>query len=396
MFKPGNLSSRANCMSAINWSNLGFDIIKPRSHIEYVYTDGVWDKGALVSSTDITLNMWATALHYGQSCFEGLKAFRMKDGKIRVFRPNLNAARMQLSCHALSMAAPPTDLFLEAINRVIQDNLDLVPPYGHSGSLYIRPYVIGSGANIAPSPPKEFKFIVQVNPVGDYYANGFNHPVKTIVQYGFDRAAPNGTGHIKAGGNYAPCMGPTAQAKKDGYTLNLFMDAKTRQYIEEFATSNFVALTKADACGKRTYVTPRSTSILGSITNRSLSEIAVKIFGWSVERRNISWEQLKQGDFDEVAACGTAVVITPIGIIDREVPINTVEHEAEIKRCSNETELDALWDDTSKTVALQIESIKIDSDFSGFGSMLKVYRQIQSGDYDGWEKLGWMLPESGL
>ncbi|KAH6566941.1 hypothetical protein BASA50_006354 [Batrachochytrium salamandrivorans] len=388
-------------MATLDWDNLAFDIVPTRSHIEYVYANGVWDTGTLVTGSTLNIHMWATALHYGQTCFEGLRAFSMKDGKVRIFRPDLNAARLQLSCNTLSMPAPPTSLFIDAIFRVVLDNIDSVPPYGHTASLYIRPFVIGSGGQIGPTPPDEFRFIVLVNPVGDYYKEGINTPVKTIIQHGFDRSSPNGIGHIKSGGNYAPCMGPTARAKAAGYALNLFVDAATHNNIEEFATSNFAALTRPDANGRRVYVTPKSASILGSITNRSLAELAVKTFGWAVERRVVPWEQLKRGDFDEVVACGTAVVVTPIGTIDREMPARDKDGDCSISTetaiCSDISGIDSLWDnDRPAAIPMKIESVSIVGDFSGFKALHKVFRQIQSGDLDGWQKFNWMLPAEGL
>ncbi|KAI8927563.1 aminotransferase [Entophlyctis helioformis] len=376
---------------ALDWSKLAFDIVETSSHVVYTWRGGVWDAGVAVqgsATATIPLSVFATALHYGQSCFEGLKAFRMRDGKVRVFRPELNARRMIQSCEALAMAAPPVDLFVAAVLRAVRDNLAFVPPYGSAGSLYIRPLVMGSGPQIGLSPADEFKFVVLVNP------------------HGFDRAAPRGTGHIKLGGNYAPALGPTLKAKKQGYTVMLFLDPKTGQYVEEFATSNFAALSKPDDAGRRVYVTPKSRSILQSVTNRSLAEIAAKVYGWTVERRPVPWTEVLAGAFDEVVACGTAVVVTPIGSIDREISTATTTATASsvVSNASNaavstaSVPIDDLWKDADDAddAALQIENVKIESDFVGFKALRKTYRDIQTGDFEGWEALGWMQPAEGI
>jgi branched-chain amino acid aminotransferase len=284
----------------IDWTSLGFAHVPTFSHICYTWKEGKWDSGVLSDDPTITLHIAATVFHYGQSCFEGLKAFKMRDGKVRVFRPELNAERMQATCEASSMAKVPTELFLEGIKRVIEDNYDFVPPYGSNGALYVRPFVIGSGPQVGLSPSEEYKFMVFVNPVGEYYKGGVSNPAKAVVLHELDRAAPFGTGHAKLGGNYSPGLGPTNLAKKHGYTVLLFFDAATHSYIEEFATSNFAALTPPDANGKRHYVTPKSRSILNSVTNRSLADVAEKRLGMVVERRAVPWSEVKDGKFDEV------------------------------------------------------------------------------------------------
>ncbi|KAL2912051.1 hypothetical protein HK105_208480 [Polyrhizophydium stewartii] len=397
----------AAAAAAIDWDKLGFDIVRTRSYAEYTWRDGAWDAGVLVPSGPLSLDVWATSLHYGQACFEGLKAFRMRDGKVRVFRPDVNARRLQLSCRAISMPEVSVELFVEAVNRAVTDNLDFVPPYGHSGSLYIRPFVVGSGPQVGLTPAPEFKFIVVVNPVGDYYRGGISQPVRAVIQHGFDRAAPRGTGHTKVAGNYAPCLGPTTRAKKHGYTVMLFLDPKTNRYIDEFATSNFAALTRPDVNGRRTYVTPRSRSILSSVTNRSLTELAVKHFGWTAERRQVSWDEVRSGAFDEVVACGTAVVVTPIGAIDREVLLDTAGASADPRVAplsSATTGIEHLWDDAEldnytdddDAAPRAVQSVEFSSNFEGFKQLQKAYRQIQTGDLDGWESYGWMLPAAGL
>jgi branched-chain amino acid aminotransferase len=211
----------------LDWNNLKFEYLQTRSFIKYVWNGVCWDDGALITEPYINLHVDATCLHYGQSCFEGLKAFHMADEKIRIFRPLLNAKRLQSSCKAVSLEPPPFDLFLEALRRVVADNSDFVPPYGSGGSLYIRPFVIGSGVKIGLSPSPETTFMIFVNPVGNYYAGGIGSPVKALIMHGFDRAAPRGTGNVKVGGNYAPCLRPSLVARKKGYTITLFLDAKT-------------------------------------------------------------------------------------------------------------------------------------------------------------------------
>ena len=279
-------------------------------------------------------------------------------------------------------------MFLDAIYRVVKDNQDYVPPYGKSGSMYIRPFVIGSGPMLGLSAAREYLFIVLVNPVGDYYKGGVSNPVKALIKWGFDRAAPFGSGHVKLGGNYAPTLAPTTEAKKQGYTVLLFLDAKTNKFVEEFATSNFAGLTKPDDSGKRTYVTPRSASVLASVTNRSLLELAALHFGWHVERRQVSWEEIKSGVFDEIAACGTAVVITPVGQIDRQVPLSVPVVEAK-------KDVRTIWEDNDTVISdFKLDSVVLNSEFNGFKSLFKVYRDIQNGVIP--DTFSWMQPVQGL
>ncbi len=287
----------------IDWANLGFNYIPAKSHIRYTYENGAWNSGVLSTDHNITLPIAATCLHYGQAAFEGLKAFRCKDGKVRVFRPSENSARMNLTLRHILAAEVPEEIFIEAIRRVIADNIEYVPPYGTGGSLYVRPLHIGSGSRIGIAPSDKYEFIVLVVPVGPYYKAGMK-PVDSLVIEDFDRAAPKGTGHIKVAGNYGASLMPQHITKERGFQVPLFLDAKSHEYIEEFGTSNFFGITKD---GK--YVTPDSHSILQSITNKSLMEIASDM-GMTVEKRPIHKSELES--FAEVGACGTAVVITPI------------------------------------------------------------------------------------
>ncbi|KAJ3091471.1 hypothetical protein HK102_000417 [Quaeritorhiza haematococci] len=375
----------------IDWANLGFDYVQTKSHIRYTWTEETgWDEGYLVTDDVVSLHIAATVLHYGQSAFEGLKAFRMKDGKVRIFRPELNARRLIDSCKATSMVAPPEDLFLTAVRRVVEDNIDYVPPYGSNGSMYIRPFVVGAGPQIGLSPAGKYYFMVFVNPVGDYYKGGFGSPARGIIKYGFDRAAPNGTGNVKLGGNYAPALGPTSEVKKRGYSIMLFLDPKRNKYVDEFATSNFAALTAPDpATGLRTYATPKSKSILPSVTNRSLMELAQRHFGWNIETRRIKWEEVLEGKFAEFAACGTAVIITPVGVIEREVP--------QFEKRAEDEDSDA--EDEKEPTGFEMEVVKVSKEgmeFQGFRQLYDAYRALQYGDLDGWEDYGWLWPAEGL
>jgi len=285
---------------------LGFKYSKTKSLIRYRWKDGEWDSGELMGEDTLNISYAATVLHYGQSAFEGLKAFKWKDESIRVFRPEENAKRMQLSCDRLMMPKVPEDMFLDAVQRVVKDNAEYVPN-PEDGALYIRPFIFGSGETIGISPSSEYEFVVLVIPVGDYYKANTNG-VKAVIWEDFDRAAPFGTGHVKAAGNYAADLYPSQKAKASGFDVVLYLDAKTRTYIEEFGTSNFVAIHKEGV-----YVTPESPTILASITNQTLIDIA-RSLGVDVQRRKVKLEELS--GFEEIGACGTAVVITPVGQID--------------------------------------------------------------------------------
>ncbi|KAI9209925.1 aminotransferase [Polychytrium aggregatum] len=359
--------------SAIDWNNLRFNIIPTNSHIRYTWKNGQWDDGVVETDPYITLSIAATVLHYGQSCFEGLKAFRMKDGKVRVFRPELNAERLIDSCQTASMPAPSVELFLDAVRKAVEANIEFVPPYGSMGSMYIRPFVFGSGPQIGLHAAEEYTFMIFVNPVGDFYKGGVGNPVTALIQHSLDRAAPYGSGHLKLGGNYAPILKPTEEAHKRGYTVNLFLDAAEHKYVEEFATSNFAALTPV-VNGTRTYVTPKSRSILNSVTNRSLEELAHAVFGWTTQRRAVEWTEVENGAFNEVAACGTAVILTPVKEIHREIV-----------------------DEATGKVDTQIVTMSPEGQkFEGFRGLYQAYRALQYGELEGWEKFGWMWPAQGL
>jgi branched-chain amino acid aminotransferase len=276
------------------------------------YKNGTW--GPLEKQTEpyIPLHIGATCLHYGQECFEGLKAFRRKDGSVAMFRPDQNAQRLISSAQRLVMVGPPEELFIDAVKTAVRENIDFVPPYGTGATLYIRPLLIGTTPRVGLKASEEFLFIVLVTPVGPYYKEGF-YPVRAYVQEHFDRAAPQGVGHIKAGGNYAAGYMGDLDGKKKGFPICLYLDSANHLFIDEFGTSNFFGIKPSG-----TYVTPRSTSILPGITNKSLITIAAD-FGMTVERRPIHISELE--NFSEIGACGTAAVITPVHSItwrDRE------------------------------------------------------------------------------
>ena len=290
----------------IDWASLGFQYTPVRSHIRYTWKDGAWSPGTLSGDHYINMSIAATCLHYGQAAFEGLKAFRCKDGKVRVFRPQANGARMNSTVHQLISPEIPEEMFCDAIRRVVRDNIDYVPPYGSGGSLYIRPLYIGTGPQIGVAPADMYDFLVMVMPVGAYYKGGL-HGVPSLIVEDYDRAAPLGMGRYKVAGNYGASLMPAMLAKQRGFPIPLFLDPKEHKYIDEFGTSNFLAITKD---GK--YVTSDSASILPSVTNMSLMQVAADL-GITVEKRPIHVDEL--ADFVEVAACGTAVVITPISSI---------------------------------------------------------------------------------
>ena len=290
-------------MQEIDWGSLGFTYMDTACHIRYTWRNGAWDAGELLKEPYLNLHIAASCVHYGQAAFEGLKAFRCKDGKVRIFRPQENARRMVHTARRMCMAEFPEGLFMEAVQRVIRANEAYVPPYGTGGSLYIRPLLIGTGAQIGVAPANEYTFIVLVLPVGPYYKGGLK-PVRALIYDEYDRAAPLGVGHVKVAGNYGSSLYAHELAKKNGYPVELYLDAKEHRFIEEFATSNFIGITTDNR-----YVTPESSSILPSVTNRTLMQLA-KDMGMAVEVRPVPFEEL--ATFAEIGACGTAVVVTPV------------------------------------------------------------------------------------
>lgn len=289
-------------MKQIDWSNLGFGYFPTDYNVRCYYRDGKWGELEVSSETTINIHMAATCLHYGQEAFEGMKAFRGKDGKVRLFRAEENAKRMRRSCEGIMMAPMPEELFLQAIDLVVKKNIDYVPPYESGASLYIRPIIIGLGEQVGVKPANEYLFLVFVSPVGPYFKEGFK-PTAMAIMRGYDRAAPLGTGTFKVGGNYAASLKSGMIAHEKGYSAVIYLDAKEKKYIDECGPANFFGI-KGNS-----YITPESTSILPSITNMSLTQIA-KDLGMTVERRHVPEEEL--AEFEEAGACGTAAVISPI------------------------------------------------------------------------------------
>ncbi|MEI6899973.1 MAG: branched-chain amino acid aminotransferase [Bacteroidota bacterium] len=292
----------------IDWQNLPFGYFKTDFNVRSTYKDGKWGELESTDSEYIQMHMAATCLHYGQEAFEGLKAFTGVDGRIRIFRLDENAKRLMNSSRGLMMPEVPAEMFREAVLRVVGLNKRFVPPYGTGASLYIRPLLIGTGAQVGVKPATEYLFVIFVGPVGPYFKEGFS-PVKMQIVRDFDRAAPLGTGHIKVGGNYAASLQAGDRAHKEGYAAAIFLDAREKKYIDEDGPANFFGIKN------NTYVTPASSSILPSITNMSLRTLAEEM-GLKVEQRQIPVEELEE--FEEVGACGTAAVISPIcKIVDR-------------------------------------------------------------------------------
>lgn len=290
----------------IDWANLGFSYQQTDKRYVANYKDGAWDEGGLIEDPMITMSECACVLQYAQTCFEGLKAYTAKDGHIVCFRPDLNAERMANTAKRLEMPVFPEDRFVDAVVETVRANEGYVPPYGSGATLYIRPYMFGIGPVIGVAPATEYQFRVFCTPVGPYFKGGAK-PI-TIRVSDFDRAAPNGTGHVKAGLNYAMSLHAIVDAHEKGYSENLYLDPRTRTKVEETGGANFIFVTKD---GK--VVTPKSNSILPSITRRSLVSIARDHLGMEVEEREVYLDELK--DFAECGLCGTAAVISPVGKI---------------------------------------------------------------------------------
>lgn len=290
----------------INWKNLGFGYIKTPYRYVSEFIDGKWDDGKLTQDDKVVLSECAGVLQYSQSVFEGLKAYRTKDGKIVTFRPDLNAARMVDSAKRLEMPVFPEERFLEAVDMTVAANRDYVPPYESGASLYLRPFMFGSSEVIGVKPAQNYQFRLFATPVGPYFKGGIK-PI-TIRVSDFDRAAPRGTGHIKAGLNYAMSLHAIVDAHENGFDENLYLDPATRTYVEETGGANFIFITKDNKL-----VTPKSDSILPSITRRSLCYVAEKYLGLTVEHRPVKLDEVS--GFAECGLCGTAAVISPVGKI---------------------------------------------------------------------------------
>ena len=290
----------------IDWSNIGFGYIKTDKRYVSNFKNGAWDEGTLTDDANIVLSECAGVLQYAQTVFEGLKAYTTEDGRIVCFRPDLNASRMADSAKRLEMPAFPEDRFVKAVEETVRANAGFVPPYGSGATLYIRPYMFGTNPVIGVKPADEYQFRMFCTPVGPYFKGGAK-PI-TIKVSDFDRAAPHGTGHIKAGLNYAMRLHAIVTAHQEGYDENMYLDAATRTKVEETGGANFIFVTKDG-----TVVTPKSNSILPSITRRSLMVVAEKYLGLKVEHREVYFDEVK--DFAECGLCGTAAVISPVGKI---------------------------------------------------------------------------------
>jgi len=296
-------------MKNIEWSKLPFGYTKTNINARVYYRNGKWGDIELSDSEYVNVHIAATGLHYGQEAFEGMKAFKGKDGKVRLFRWEENAKRMANSARELLMAEVPMELFKEVVFKTVKANEDFIPPYGSGASLYIRPLLFGSGAKVGVQPADEYLFMVFVTPVGPYFKEGFK-PVNMLVTRKYDRAAPKGTGHVKAGGNYGAGLRAIKQARDGGFANVIFLDAKEGKYIDECGPANFFGIKN------NTYITPKSPTILPSITNMSLLTLAEEI-GLKIEKRPVPIEELET--FEEAGACGTAAIISPIGkIVDED------------------------------------------------------------------------------
>uniref|UniRef100_A0A7S3AN54 Branched-chain-amino-acid transaminase n=1 Tax=Haptolina ericina TaxID=156174 RepID=A0A7S3AN54_9EUKA len=322
------LSAQGRVLStpSIDWSKLGFDFYPTRSMLRHDWLGSSWDGGAMQDDFNISIHALSNVLHYGQGLFEGLKAFHCHDGKVRVFNSGANAARLRSGCERLQMPVVPPELFNEAIDRVVKDNVEFVPPYGSGGAMYLRPFLFGHGGKLGLGPAPNYSFCVVASPVGAYYKGGLQ-AIDAIVIDEFNRAAPRGVGNIKCAGNYAPDVKPSTLAKEQGFPICLYLDAKHDEYIEEFSTSNFIGIT-----AEGTLVTPSSPSILPSTTKGVLLTLAADM-GIKVEERPVPWSEIST--FREVAACGTAVVLTPIKSITRGEQVHSFDSFETIERLYN-------------------------------------------------------------
>lgn len=306
----------------INWEQLGFGYIKTDFRYISIWKDGNWDEGKLVEDNNLTISEASTALHYGQQCFEGLKAYMTKEGHVQLFRPDQNAKRLNNSCKRLLMPEFPEERFIDACKQVIKANEAYVPPYGTGATLYLRPFVIGIGDNLGVRPAPEYMFCVFCSPVGPYFKGGMA-PVNFVVTTEFDRAAPYGTGAAKVGGNYAGSLMPNALAKARGFSDCIYLDPATHTKIEEVGAANFFGITYDNK-----FITPKSPSILPSITKYSLMYIAEHYLNLEVEERDVFIDNLDE--FKEAGACGTAAVISPIGGIEYNGNLHVFYSETEI------------------------------------------------------------------
>ncbi|KAJ3352995.1 hypothetical protein GGF32_003248 [Allomyces javanicus] len=372
--------------SSLDWdAGLGFGLITTAGYVRYTCRSGVWDDGAWVAGSTLPdLHIMATALHYGQACFEGLKAYRHANGKAYVFRPQANHARMARSCARALMEAPPLDKFLNAVRTCVARNMAYVPPHDKPGALYVRPFLFGSGPKLGLNESDEYTFIVTCAPVGEYYKAG-GKPVKALVCGEHDRAAPKGVGSYKLAGNYAPTLLPAREAKAQGYPITLYLDPATRTYVDEFATSNFLAATKTRI------LTPDSNSVLESVTRMSIMQLA-RDHGFTPETRRIKVSELTEGTADgeaitHIAACGTAVVLTPVFRID--VPETDANGKTTLRRIVAAGWKDVVDADQEPTDAAMAAG---ESDpLMKLGNELRAIQKGQRADTH-----AWLWPESGI
>ena len=306
----------------VDWGNLGFGYVKTDERYVSEYKDGKWDEGRLTGDSEIVMSECACVLQYAQTCFEGLKAYTTEDGRIVCFRPDMNAQRMIDTCERLKMPTFSKERFVDAVVQVVRANAKWVPPYGTGASLYLRPFMFGKNPVIGVKPANDFEFRIFATPVGPYFKGGVK-PLKLRIS-DLDRAAPHGTGHVKAGLNYAMSLFNIVDAHEQGYDENLYLDSATHTFVEETGGANIIFITKDNKV-----VTPKSSTILPSITRRSLLEVASKYLGLETEEREISVDEIK--DFAEAGLCGTAAVISPVGCI--------VNHGEEIYLPSGMTEM---------------------------------------------------------
>ena len=305
----------------LDWKNLGFSYIKTDYRFIARWKDGKWDNGELTTDSTLHIHEGSTALHYGQQCFEGLKAYRCKDGSINLFRPDQNAKRMQNTCDRLLMPQVPTELFIRACKEVVKANKKWVAPYGTGATLYLRPFVIGVGENIGVRPAPEYLFCVFCCPVGAYFKGGMKPSNFLVADY--DRAAPHGTGGVKVGGNYAASLLPHELAAKRQFADAIYLDPKTHTKIEEVGAANFFGITRDNK-----FITPRSDSILPSITKYSLLHLAKERLGMETIEGDVYINELDK--FAEAGACGTAAVISPIGGIQYGDDFHVFYSETEV------------------------------------------------------------------
>lgn len=390
----------------IDWPNLQFGYTEVNGYIKYTWKEGSWNSGEFVKGTHVPVHICSPALNYGQQCFEGLKAFRMKDGNVRMFRPQENAARLAHSADMVSIPQVPEEIFLEACRKCVAANLEFVPPSGTGQSMYLRPLLFSEGAQLGLSPPAEFIFIVFGTPVASYYKTGIK-PVDAWIIDDFDRTAPLGTGSAKLGGNYAPVFKPTRIAKEAGYPITLHLDSRTHSMVDEFSTSNFIGIqlpgSRPTAPKKTTLIAPHSSSILKSVTTKSLVDIARKQFDWDVNVRPVPFEEVTSRSFDEIAAVGTAAIITPIRSISYRPELLQGAPEtiaANGSAMAQEAAKVEAGPPSSKVAQHHIEKIIVGKDAAAevagdnFTKLYKQFRAIQDGEVA--DEFGWMWPKDGV